>query len=41
LKTDWDTLIPVGSTTHFLGDAIALVAAETPEILAAFSSNPI
>ena len=33
LKTDWDTLIPVGSTTHFLGDAIALVAAETPEIL--------
>ena len=23
LKTDWDTLIPVGSTTHFLGDAIA------------------
>lgn len=33
LKTDWDTLIPVGSTTHFLGDAIVLVAAETPEIL--------
>ena len=33
LKSDWDTLIPVGSTTHFLGDAIALVAAETPEIL--------
>ena len=33
LKADWDTLIPVGSTTHFLGDAIALVAAETPEIL--------
>jgi len=34
LKTDWDTLIGVGKTTHFLGDAIALVAAETPDILA-------
>ncbi|MCH4166039.1 MAG: selenium-dependent xanthine dehydrogenase [Megasphaera sp.] len=34
LKTDWDTMIPVGTTTHFLGDAIALVAAESPEILA-------
>jgi selenium-dependent xanthine dehydrogenase len=33
LKTDWDTMIPIGKTTHFLGDAIALVAAETPEIL--------
>lgn len=33
LKKDWDTLIPVGSLTHYLGDAIALVAAETPEIL--------
>ena len=33
LKTDWDTLIPVGSTTHFLGDAIALVAAlNSPDI---------
>ena len=34
LKTDWDTLIGVGKTTHFLGDAIALVAAETQDILA-------
>lgn len=34
LKTDWDTLIPVGHVTHFLGDAIVMVAAETPEILA-------
>lgn len=33
LKQDWDTLIAVGSTTHFLGDAIALVAAESREIL--------
>lgn len=28
LKKDWDVLIPVGSITHYLGDAIALVAAE-------------
>lgn len=34
LKVDWDTLIPVGMTTHYLGDAIVMVAAETPEILA-------
>lgn len=33
LKRDWDVLIPVGKTTHYLGDAIALIAAETPEIL--------
>ncbi|WP_296826476.1 selenium-dependent xanthine dehydrogenase [uncultured Megasphaera sp.] len=33
LKVDWDTLIPVGTVTHYLGDAIAMVAAETPEIL--------
>lgn len=33
LKQDWDTMIPVGSVTHFVGDAICLVAAETPEIL--------
>lgn len=33
LKKDWDTMIPVGKITHYLGDAIALVAAETPEIL--------
>lgn len=33
LKQDWDTMIPVGKETHYLGDAICLVAAETPEIL--------
>ena len=30
---DWDTMIPVGGTTHYLGDAICIVAAETQEIL--------
>lgn len=30
---DWDTMIPVGGTTHYLGDAICLVAAESREIL--------
>ena len=34
LKKDWDTMIAVGGVTHYLGDAICLVAAETPEILA-------
>ncbi|MCI9649932.1 selenium-dependent xanthine dehydrogenase [Oscillibacter sp.] len=34
LKQDWDTMIAVGDITHYLGDAICLVAAETPEILA-------
>ncbi len=34
LKHDWDTMIAVGSVTHYIGDAICLVAAETPEILA-------
>lgn len=33
LKHDWDTMIPVGKITHYLGDAIALVAAETLEIV--------
>lgn len=33
IQKDWDTLIPVGRLTHYLGDAIALVAAETPDIL--------
>lgn len=33
LKHDWDTMIPVGKVTHYLGDAICLVAAETQEIL--------
>ena len=34
LKKDWDTMIAVGDITHYLGDAICLVAAETPENLA-------
>ena len=34
LKKDWDTMIAVGDITHYLGDAICLVAAETPEVLA-------
>ena len=33
LQQDWDTMIPVGKITHYLGDAICLVAAETEEIL--------
>nr|WP_325185711.1 selenium-dependent xanthine dehydrogenase [uncultured Oscillibacter sp.] len=33
LKQDWDTMIAVGDITHYLGDAVCLVAAETPEIL--------
>lgn len=33
LKQDWDTMIPVGKTTHYVGDALCLVAAETPDIL--------
>ena len=35
LKKDWDTMIAVGDVTHYLGDAGALVAAETPAILEA------
>ena len=31
LKQDYDVMIPVGKITHFLGDAVALVAAETDE----------
>lgn len=31
LKKDWDVLIPIGETTHYLGDAIALVAGKTRE----------
>lgn len=34
LQKDWDVFIPVGSETRYVGDAICLVAAETPEILA-------
>lgn len=33
LKQDWDTMIPVGGMTHYLGDAICLVAAESMEVL--------
>lgn len=33
LVKDWDTMIPVGGITHYLGDAICLVAAENREIL--------
>ena len=33
LMKDWDTMIAMGDITHYLGDAICLVAAETPEIL--------
>ncbi|HIU76955.1 MAG TPA: selenium-dependent xanthine dehydrogenase [Candidatus Pelethocola excrementipullorum] len=33
LKQDWDAMIAEGDITRYLGDAIALVAAETPEIL--------
>ncbi|MCI6733409.1 MAG: selenium-dependent xanthine dehydrogenase [Lachnospiraceae bacterium] len=33
LVQDWDTMIPVGEITRYLGDAVALVVAETPEIL--------
>lgn len=35
LMKDWDALIPVGKVTHYLGDAIALVAAESLEIVEA------
>ncbi len=33
LVKDWDVLIPAGQCTHYIGDAVALVAAEEPEIL--------
>lgn len=33
VKQDWDTLIAVGDVTRYLGDAVCLVAADTPEIL--------
>lgn len=32
---DWDVLVEVGGVTHYQGDALALIAAETPEILEA------
>ncbi len=34
LKKDWDTMIAVGDVTHYLGDAVCIVAAESAEILA-------
>ncbi len=34
LKQDWDALIAVGSVTHYLGDAICIVATEDQETLA-------
>lgn len=33
LKQDWDVLIPIGGITHYLGDAVALVAGKTREIV--------
>ena len=33
LMKDWDTMITVGDMTHYLGDAICIVAAETQEVL--------
>lgn len=33
LKKDWDTMIPVGGITRYVGDAVCLAAADTPEIL--------
>ncbi len=33
LKRDWDVLIPIGGTTHYLGDAIVLIAAENQQAL--------
>ncbi len=33
LVKDWDTMIAVGNITHYLGDAICIVAAETQDIL--------
>ncbi len=34
LKKDWDTMIAVGEITHYLGDAVCIVAAEDLETLA-------
>lgn len=33
LVKDWDVMIAVGGCTRYVGDALALVAAETPEII--------
>ena len=34
VQQDWPTLIAVGEETHYVGDAVALVAAETPALAA-------
>jgi selenium-dependent xanthine dehydrogenase len=33
IRHDWDVMIPVGKITHYLGDSVALIAAETAEAL--------
>ncbi len=33
IKKDWDVIVPVGHITHYLGDAVAVVAAEDREAL--------
>lgn len=33
IKQDWDVMIPLGSCTRYTGDALALVAAKSPEAL--------
>ncbi|OQB20461.1 MAG: putative xanthine dehydrogenase subunit D [Firmicutes bacterium ADurb.Bin182] len=33
IRHDWDVLIPIGKITHYLGDAVALVAAENTDAL--------
>ena len=33
IKPDWDTLIPVGGITRYLGDAVCLVVGESPELV--------
>lgn len=35
LKKDWDVLIPIGKETHYIGDAIVLIAAESRDVLEA------
>jgi len=34
VQPDWPTLVAVGEETHYVGDAVALVAAETPAVAA-------
>ena len=35
IQQDWDVMIPVGSVTRYVGDALCLVVAESPAILEA------